>query len=107
MQKPATLDDARRIIERISGAAYLSGYMLALYGSTLANGRGRDIDVFSVPWRPGASPDSLFAHIEACGFLRTNGRPYQGAMRTQALVFVEQSSGLLLDLQVREASLTP
>lgn len=102
-EKPATLEHACRIIGRISHIAHANGYMLALYGSTLTYGRGRDIDVIAVPWRFGATAACLFLQIETCGFTRANAKTYEGLMQTQALQLVENDTGLVLDLQVREA----
>lgn len=102
MERPATIDAASRIIAMMTPLANSYGYMLALYGSTLTNGRGRDIDVMAVPWRPVAAPaEALVAALCALGFEQVQPA-YRGQMRTYAVMLIERSTGLLVDLQVRE-----
>lgn len=97
-----TIEEAQRVIALLSPVAHGQGYMLALYGSVLTRGYGRDIDVIAVPWRPGAaSPEELIRVLCTQGFESPEvGR--RGAMSTYATVIIEKQTGLPIDLQIRE-----
>lgn len=102
MERPATIEAASRIIARLTPFAHSHGFMLALYGSTLTAGRGRDIDVMAVPWRDfPSSPECLVHSLCALGFEQVQ-QAHRGQMRTHAVLLVEQATGLCVDLQVRE-----
>lgn len=100
-EKPATITDACRIVAELAPVAEMTGYILALYGSTVRVGRGKDIDLIAVPWRHAARPDDLVSAIAARGFTHV-GKPHHGLMGTHAQVLVENATGLMVDLQVRE-----
>lgn len=50
-----TFTEAQELIGRISELVKPHGYGVALYGSVLATGKGRDLDLMLIPFRPDAS----------------------------------------------------
>lgn len=99
-ERPATIEAAQLLCQQLNATAHHAGYMVALYGSVLTNGRGRDIDLLAVPWRYGASEQLLLDAFRALGCIECGSR-YHGAMGT-ASTLLRTPDGLLVDLQVRE-----
>lgn len=97
-----TLDAARQAWGMLDPIAHRAGYTLAIYGSVL-RGRGNDLDLLAVPWRPDTDPvdlrDRLVEHL-ALNPTALEGR-YEGLMGTQCFV-LQLKNGRVIDLQVRE-----
>ncbi len=104
MERPArtvTRDHAAACARFIEPVVGQRGFLVALYGSTLTYGRGRDIDLLLVPWRPTTSAviEDLLVFLDA----KLGGPPialYRGAMGTTAVTFDSPTWGLV-DIQIR------
>lgn len=102
---PANLEDAVTMFQRISPIAHQCGFMVALYGSVVTKQFGMDVDMFAVPGRPVGLVDArlLVARIQQAGFHQI-GDPYAGLAGTFAVVFRDNFTGKILDLQIREVA---
>lgn len=60
-----TLDEARTLIARAERNAWHHGYVLALYGSVLRDGEGRDLDLIARPHRHPHDEDAFLADLAA------------------------------------------
>lgn len=96
----ATLNDACRHFRRLSNRANIAGYMLALYGSTVQEGAGADIDMLAVPWRP-SNYKALLDTLKLSGYTTFAGSLHYGVMGTCAVILV-CPDGQHVDLQIRE-----
>ena len=96
-----TLEEAQRLYRCLAPVCHRAGYILALCGLTLADGRAQDLDLIAVPWRFNTSAkecaELICAHLNA----ETYGKPYYGRMGTQAY-FIRLEDGRLLDVMFRE-----
>ncbi len=89
------LESAQRIFKQLSGVFHGAGYLLAIYGSVVADGCGKDIDFIAVPWRPSPTPPDLL--VTSMGF---EFEPYYGIMNTCAVLL--HINGFVVDVQFRE-----
>lgn len=55
----ASLEDAAMIFKQLVDRFQRSGWLLALYGSTIRSGHGRDIDLIAVNWRERPMPPDM------------------------------------------------
>lgn len=81
------------------------GYLLAVYGSSVEeSGRGRDLDMIAIPWRPTpVPPQSVMDHYKAV--MIEEGEPYYGLMKTEARLY-RMASGHLVDIQFYRPALS-
>lgn len=103
--RKATINDALHFIRAMSEPANGLGYVLAPYGSTVLNGRGRDIDIIAVPWRDPCDFGALIRMICERGYKEASDR-YFGMMGTCAVLLQDLCGGPVIDLQIREVPRT-
>jgi len=94
-----TEEDARRVFEAIDRDFKWHGWLLALYGSTVI-GKGQDVDLIAVPWRPHASVSGAIADLLLRLKAEQCGEVYRGEMETESYCF-KTRDGILIDLQFR------
>ena len=95
----ATFADAQAVFFAIDRDFHLYGWLLCIYGSVLG-GKGRDVDLIAVPWRPMADVEvakrSLVDRLQAEQF----GGKYRGCMGTRSFLFMLKDD-VAIDLQFR------
>lgn len=93
------------VVRSIRQALKGQGYMVALYGSIIQHGDGRDLDVMLVPWRrTDVNPLRALNLVQAALEATPRGADYRGELGTLARVLV-LPSGHHVDLVVREVGL--
>ena len=97
--REATLVEAKEILLDIDRDFRFYGWILCLYGSVLS-GRGRDIDLLAVPWRPMADVEAACRSLMNRQKATQVGLEYRGLMGTRSFLFLTED-GLILDVQFR------
>lgn len=100
-----TIDQARQLADHIDRRVRPLGYLVALYGSVLTQGQGRDLDLLLVPWRPNTDPQLAITTIRivAGGGRNDLLNIEQTAMRALSALILD-ADGRAIDLQVRDAT---
>jgi hypothetical protein len=94
-----SLLDARNFIIEFEHVAQVNGYFLAVYGSVVRYGVGRNLDVVAVPVTPLYNYGFMVAQMRDRGCTQV-GEAYRGAMGTLSIIL--DWRGITVDLQVRE-----
>lgn len=93
-----TIAEAQSVIGELTEIASRNGYLIALYGSVLTKGQGRDLDFLLVPKRPMDNP--LYVIVDISEQLDAPIRDsYEGLAGTYSAA-LELRDGRILDLQV-------
>ena len=92
------LHEARSIIATVEPGAAFAGYIVALYGSVLRDGYGRDLDLVASPYRRPFDDDALVRAFEQVGrVIEDNREPLFGTR----YVAVQVGPDRIIDLKVR------
>lgn len=106
--RTASLEDALRLFDAMSGVATQHGFILSVYGSVLkphfGGGRAADVDMMAVPFAPVPAMAAGALVADLCGRfgLAQIGEQYHGLMGTLAVALKETATGVVVDLQIRE-----
>ena len=95
-----TLEDAQRFCNKWESFISHYGFLLSIYGSTVRNGVGRDLDVILCQKRIGASPERVLANWRQELQAQRIGESYEGIFTEKSEVFL-LPDGHLIDIQVR------
>lgn len=99
----ASLNDALVFVRSMASRAKQHGYILAPYGSTVANGVGKDVDIFAIPWRTPCDYKALLASLSQFGWVEIGDR-YFGLLGTCAVLLHHPHHDFQVDLQIREVT---
>jgi hypothetical protein len=99
--QPATLQEAAQIIHELNCALRSSGWILALYGSTL-KGYGRDIDVIAFNAFQAKYNDAELLRVLECKGWTSPAPKYEGILADAYLLTNET---FVIDMQVRRAEM--
>lgn len=95
------LAEARAVFQELTSLFHGAGWILAMYGSCLTDGRGGDVDLLAVPWRPPEPPDLFIQRVFGQGYKPAPVRAvYRGLMGTDS--FTIDWHGMVLDVIFRE-----
>lgn len=99
---PTDIDfiDGLYLFERIEH--YASGFLVAMYGSVLKKGHGKDLDLLFIPWRPYYSIAETERTIRTLLEFKGTGIAYEGLMESETYQW-ETPNGKIIDAQFRHA----
>lgn len=102
-----TLQEALPVIKKITEEMNRHGYMVALYGSVLTKGEGRDLDLQFIPKRHKheitASCVWIFARLTAlfdADFSKQNNKIYSGLLGTKSNTIL-LPDGRIIDIVIQ------
>lgn len=91
-----SLDRAATFVASIAERAHAAGWLVAMYGSTVTRGAGRDLDLIFVPWREGADSEGIAAVLGVGTVLAD----YHEAARDRSLGMAFFVDGRIVDVLV-------
>ena len=98
-----TLQQACELIRKTADFSEMHGYVLAIYGSTVKNGNGRDLDIYAIPNLPDRDyfllPQLL---ADFWGGEIWHGSEYKGLMKGYSIII--KLDNKLIDLHIRTDS---
>jgi hypothetical protein len=98
-----TFRQAQNLVNSIEPVAKRYGFIVALHGSVLRNGRGNDLDLIIVAWRPRATAQMCALKIaDTLGFNLLDGRGRATRKPTDAF-YTEIPGALSVVMEERKA----
>ena len=98
-----TFQQAMELMDSLAGVFSKHGYLLAVYGSVVARGKGNDLDLIAVPTElpndvtPPEQMDPIMCQIIQA---KPDGGPRKGVLRTWSRAYILED-GRLIDMQYR------